>query len=75
MPQQQDDAPHMRLDDVLKVFGVASTGGHAKLLIQGGQVRVNGAVETRRKRRLKDGDLVAVDGEEFVVEFVPQDNE
>lgn len=69
MADQGDDAPRMRLDDVLKVFGVASTGGHAKMLIQGGEVRVNGAVETRRKRQLKDGDLVEVAGEAFVVEF------
>ncbi len=70
---QKDDhaeRPAMRLDDVLKFFGVASTGGHAKHLIQAGEVRVNGAVETRRKRRIVHGDAVEVGGEAFVVELV-----
>ncbi len=69
--QERDDAPSMRLDDVLKFFGIASTGGHAKHLIQSGEVRVNGEVETRRKRRVRDGDSVEVGDEAFVVELVP----
>ena len=67
----QDEAPAMRLDDVLKFFGITATGGHAKHLIQAGEVRVNGAVETRRKRRILDGDRVEVGDEAFVVELVP----
>ena len=66
-----DETPMMRLDDVLKFFGIASTGGHAKHLIQAGEVRVNGAVETRRKRRIVDGDTVEAGGEAVVVELVP----
>ncbi len=65
------DVPSLRLDDALKFFGLASTGGHAKLLIQQGEVRVNGAVETRRKHRLVAGDVVSVAGERFVIEFEP----
>lgn len=70
-----DETPMMRLDDVLKFFGIASTGGHAKHLIQAGEVRVNGAVETRRKRRIVDGDTVEVGDEAFVVELVPAPEE
>jgi len=51
----------------LKVAGVAATGGHAKLLIQGGRVRVNGAVEMRRGRRLDVGDTVVVGTAEYRV--------
>ncbi|MFA5551336.1 MAG: RNA-binding S4 domain-containing protein [Trueperaceae bacterium] len=69
------DQPAMRLDDVLKFFGVAATGGHAKHLIQAGEVRVNGVVETRRKRRIVDGDTVEAAGEAFVVELVPAPEE
>lgn len=68
---QPDDRPSLRLDDALKFFGIASTGGHAKLLIQQGEVRVNGVVETRRKHRLEAGDKVSVAGEEFVIDFEP----
>lgn len=66
---------NMRLDDVLKFFGIASTGGHAKHLIQAGAVRVNGAVETRRKRRIRDGDTVEAGGEAFVLELAPAPEE
>lgn len=68
-PESHDEAPSLRLDDALKLFGLASTGGHAKFLIQGGEVRVNGKVETRRKHRLVAGDKVTVGGEGFVMEF------
>lgn len=69
--QQAEPPPAMRLDDVLKFFGVAATGGHAKFLIQAGDVRVNGAVETRRKRRIVHGDTVEVGDDAFVVELAP----
>ncbi len=57
------------LNDVLKLSGLAGTGGQAKLLIQSGQVSVNGEVETRRKRKLREGDVVRVGEEEFVLEL------
>jgi len=69
-PQEPTEAPpSLRLDDALKFFGIASTGGQAKFLIQQGEGRVNGQVETRRKHRLVAGDKVTVLGEGFVMEF------
>jgi ribosome-associated protein len=62
-----DDAEVLRLDDALKLAGVAGTGGQAKQLIQQGDVRVNGEVETRRKRKLVEGDVVEVGGESFEI--------
>lgn len=59
----------IRLDDALKLLGVAATGGHAKALVQAGEVSVNGAIETRRKRKLHAGDVIAVGGETYVVAF------
>lgn len=61
-------APVMKLDQFLKWRGVTVTGGQAKLLIQSGAVRVNGEVETRRGRKLRRGDRVAVEAQELVVE-------
>jgi ribosome-associated protein len=52
----------LRLDQFLKLLGVAATGGQAKLMIQGGEVQVNGELETRRRRKLVAGDVVEVDG-------------
>ena len=57
------------LSDVLKLAGLADTGGQAKRLIQAGEVKVNGEVETRRKRKLREGDVIAVGEEEFVLEL------
>jgi ribosome-associated protein len=51
----------------LKLAGVASTGGHAKILIQTGAVVVNGDIETRRGRTLAPGDIVGVGGREYRV--------
>lgn len=52
----------IRLDQALKLSRVVGTGGQAKLLIQGGEVQVNGREERRRGRQLKDGDVVEVRG-------------
>jgi ribosome-associated protein len=57
----------IKLDQFLKWVGVASTGGEAKLMIQDGDVTVNGIIETRRGRKLVEGDLVSVQGETYKV--------
>ena len=51
---------HIALDALLKAIGVAASGGDAKVLIAGGGVRVNGAPETRRGRKIRAGDEVAL---------------
>lgn len=48
------------LDALLKATGAAPSGGAAKVLIAAGGVRVNGAPELRRGRKLRAGDEVAV---------------
>ena len=65
----------IRLDQFLKLAGAVETGGHAKQLIQAGEVLVNGAVETRRRRQLRDGDVVEFAGEEYIVQWTPDDEE
>ncbi len=57
----------LSLGAFLKVAGVAGTGGHAKLLIQEGEIKVNDDVETRRGRMLRPGDVVAAAGREYRV--------
>lgn len=71
--QRDETEDAITLSDALKLAGVALTGGQAKTLIQGGHVKVNGEPETRRKRRLRAGDEIEVDGEAFVVELEPQE--
>lgn len=67
MPHEGQETIH--LDQFLKVQSLVATGGQAKSAIQGGEVRVNGEVETRRRRQLRHGDVVAFGGEELRVEF------
>ncbi|MFO7814898.1 MAG: RNA-binding S4 domain-containing protein [Halanaerobiales bacterium] len=52
----------IKLDQFLKWANVVTTGGQAKELIQSGRVRVNNKIEKRRGLKLKDGDLVNVEG-------------
>ncbi|XGV99538.1 MAG: RNA-binding S4 domain-containing protein [Leptolyngbya sp. BL-A-14] len=58
----------IKLDQFLKAAGIVSTGGQAKLLIQSGEVKVNGSVETRRGRKLVVGDRVSTMGETLSVD-------
>lgn len=58
----------MRLDQALKWQGLVATGGEAKLRIQGGEVQVNGSVESRRGRKLQSGDVVELAGRRFTIE-------
>lgn len=59
--------PGITLGQALKAANVVGTGGEAKVLIQYGEVLVNGEVETRRGRKLDQGDVVEVGDEEFEV--------
>lgn len=52
----------IKLDSLLKLAGLVETGGEAKLLIQDGQVLVNGEVCTMRGKKLRGGDTVTLDG-------------
>jgi ribosome-associated protein len=57
----------MTLGRAIKASGLVGTGGEAKVLIQAGEVSVNGEVETRRGRRLEEGDVVEVGDERLEI--------
>lgn len=61
--------PNIKLDQFLKLSGLVESGGQAKVLIQSGYVMVNGDIETRRGRKLIEGDRVTFNGETFPVIF------
>ena len=58
----------IKLQDLLKFAGAVETGGEAKLLIQEGQVSVNGEVCTMRGKKLYPGDRAELDGRVYSVE-------
>lgn len=71
-----DDAGNtIRLDQFLKLQGVVSTGGQAKLFIQNGDVLVNDQVETRRHRTLQLGDIVRLGEFEWEVASDEEDED
>lgn len=57
----------IKLDAMLKFAGLVETGGEAKLLIQQGQVQVNGEVCTMRGKKLRGGDTVTLAGSTVAV--------
>jgi ribosome-associated protein len=59
--------PGTTLGQALKAAGLVGSGGEAKVLIQAGEVSVNGEIETRRGRRLEEGDVIEVGDERLEV--------
>ena len=63
------DENYIKLDSFMKWQNLVETGGQAKLLIQNGEVRVNGKIETRRGRKLVNGDKVTFKGKTLTVKI------
>ena len=57
----------IKLGQALKLAGIVSSGIEAKVLIADGLVLVNGETETRRGKKLRDGDIVSVRNNTFTV--------
>ena len=57
----------IRLDSAMKLANLVVTGGHAKIVIQNGEVKVNGEVCTMRGKKLHKGDKVEFEDNGFKV--------
>ncbi|MCR1810871.1 RNA-binding S4 domain-containing protein [Sulfurospirillum sp. hDNRA2] len=64
------DEDYIELYKLLKVMGVAESGAHAKMLIEEGQVRRNGEVETRKRAKIVSGEKIEACGEIIEVEAI-----
>ena len=53
----------IKLGQALKKAGLVDSGVEAKIVIQDGQVKVNGEFESRRGKKLYNGDVVTYNGE------------
>ncbi len=51
----------IKLDSFLKLASAVSTGGHAKMVITGGEVKVNGQVCLMRGKKLYESDIVEIE--------------
>lgn len=62
------DTDFIRLDSFLKMCDAVQTGGHAKIVIQEGEVRVNGEICTQRGKKLRSGDKAEFENVVYIVE-------
>lgn len=56
------DEEYIRLDNLMKFAGMCNSGGRAKFLIRGGEVKLNGEICTMRGKKIRPGDKVEYDG-------------
>ncbi len=54
---------YIRLGQALKAVGMVSSGVEAKIVVQNGEVKVNGIVCTERGKKLREGDIASYGGE------------
>jgi ribosome-associated protein len=59
---------YIQLLMLLKIKQMAQTGGHAKIIIENGLVKVNGEIEFRKRKKLRKGDLVELD--DSIIEII-----
>ncbi|GAL85602.1 hypothetical protein MYP_2831 [Sporocytophaga myxococcoides] len=57
----------IELNKLLKITGLTGTGGEANTFIVDGEVSVNGAVETQKRKKLREGDVVQFQGQEVKI--------
>ena len=65
------DSEFIKLQDLLKLGGAVDTGGMAKVVIQNGEVEVNGEICTMRGKKMRSGDFAVFDGLRLEVDSVP----
>lgn len=62
------DSEFIKLQDLLKLGGAVDTGGMAKIVIQNGEVEVNGEVCTMRGKKMRYGDFAVFNNLKLEVE-------
>ena len=60
MEEFKIEGDYIELIQLLKVLGIAQTGGHAKMIVQEGTVIRNGEVELRKRAKLIPGDFIEI---------------
>ena len=62
----------IKLQDLMKFADMVSSGGEAKVLIQEGEVSVNGEVCLQRGRKIRPEDVVSFQGGQYTVSYADQ---
>ena len=63
----RDGEDFIKLGQAMKKAGLVSSGVEAKIVIQEGEVKVNGETDTRRGRKLFGGEVISFNGEEVKI--------
>ena len=58
---------YIELLKLLKLLGIAETGGHAKIIVEEGGVFLNGKQEFRKRAKLRSGDKIEVFGKTILI--------
>ncbi len=61
------EGKYIELIQLLKVLGIAQTGGHAKMIVEDEVVIRNGELETRKRAKLIPGDVIQIDDIEITL--------
>ena len=61
-------AEYIELIKLLKLLHIAESGGHAKVMVEEGEVKLNGLVESRKRAKLRVGDVVETAGKKISIE-------
>ena len=57
----------IKLGQAIKTAGLVESGVEAKIVIQDGEVKVNGVVETQRGKKLFGGEVVEYNGSSILI--------
>jgi ribosome-associated protein len=58
---------YIELISLLKYLHIAESGGHAKMMVDEGLVKRNGENEYRRRAKLRQGDIIEVEGKKIQI--------
>jgi ribosome-associated protein len=62
------ESEYIELIRLLKVLNIANSGGQAKLMVDDGEVKRNGQVESRKRAKLRVGDKIEIFNEIIIIE-------
>lgn len=61
------NSEYVELVKLLKLLRIAESGGHAKIMVEEGEVFLNGKQEFRKRAKLRSGDQIEVFGEKIII--------
>jgi len=62
-------AEFIELIKLLKLLNIAQSGGHAKIMVEDGEIKLNGEVEYRKRAKLRPGDVVETSDKKITIEL------